>query len=126
MSAVRRLARLEERIRALGTICRTCRSQGPDLLLAWKAEKEGREPVKTCPDCGRPGRFRFDFREIAMKWEDIKALRQRRRAGADAEDSASEPESPEDLALRLHEAEEAARGPGIREPASEDEGEEVA
>jgi hypothetical protein len=79
VSATRRLARLEERIRALGTICRTCRNQGPDLLLAWKDEKEGREPVRICPDCDRAGRFRFDFSEIAMKWEDIKALRERRQ-----------------------------------------------
>ncbi len=94
MSVVHRLARLEERIRALGTVCRTCRNQGPDLLLGWQAEKEGREPVRTCPDCGRPGRFRFGIGEIAMKWEDAKALYQRRRAGADAGELVSKPESP--------------------------------
>jgi hypothetical protein len=125
MSASRRLARLEERIRALGTICRTCHNKGPDLLLAWQAEREGREPVRSCPVCGRPGRFRFDFRELAMKWEDAKALYQRRRARVDAGELPRAAGPQEDLALRLHGAEQAARAPQNWEPASGNEGEEI-
>ncbi len=94
MSAGRRLARLEERIRALGTICRTCHSRGPDLLLAWEAEKEGRDPVKTCPDCGRPGRFRFGAMELAMDWREIIARRRTRSVQSGDESTSSHEESP--------------------------------
>ncbi len=54
-------------MRTLGRFCRTCRNRGPDLAEElYAAERAGRKPVKTCPECGRHWKLRIDWQLLAQ------------------------------------------------------------